>query len=91
MPFEEFGSRGGGQNVHSSTRGLGEVSSKGAFQEARVGDPLCLGASGAWRTRRGLLGREEVGWVPPEERQGAEAQACREAQSAQWTCVYIPG
>lgn len=48
------------------------VRSKGAFQESRVGDSLCLGASGAWRTKRGVLGREEMGWIPLEERGGTE-------------------
>lgn len=54
---------------------------------------LCLGASGALRMSRSLLGREEMGWIPSEGRWGAKAETgCTEhVGKSGCVSVYITG
>lgn len=60
---------------------VGSVPVNVVFKSPERGDSLCIGASGALRMSRSLLGREDMGWIPSEGRSGEMALIYGSAQS----------
>lgn len=60
---------------------VGSVPVNVVFKSSEQGDSLRIGASGAQRMSRSLLGRADMGWIPSEWRSGAMALIHGSAQS----------